>query len=304
MLRIVGGTAQLVYLLCVVEDSSTGVLYLSAMAPANSSSSNTSRSSSPPADQQSLQPDKKRNVDTTSVSRLESQSTKDTKGPEGPTQHPSVFFPIFGWFGNGNRNRNHDTDPTTNDSSTKASDGRKNLEFRSNDRISKISQDIASHVDEILPKDPNELRETALFRNAYKLVANQRDQYLVGSEYAEWKRTKQDSRRLRRGFFDRRRQFRENELPMDPTALGHQQIADLAASFIPSQTMVNAALPLIEPLPGQVLFGPSKEALLGIIASQQTNLDTIMRGQIINVLTNPNIRTSIKKSTQGFLSGK
>jgi len=47
---------------------------------------------------------------------------------------------------------------------------------------------IASQVGRLIPEDPAELRETALYRNAYRLIQWQRDNYLVGPDYADWRK--------------------------------------------------------------------------------------------------------------------
>jgi hypothetical protein len=43
-----------------------------------------------------------------------------------------------------------------------------------------MTQQVADQIDKLLPKDPDALRETALFKEVYKGIQWQRDNYLVG----------------------------------------------------------------------------------------------------------------------------
>ena len=106
-------------------------------------------------------------------------------------------------------------------------------------------------IDDYIPHNPQEIRQTDLFSQLYRLIQFQRDQYLVGSEYATWQqneRQQQSKSTTTAGFGGWIIQADPNDrLPYDPMALGHQQLARVAADFIPTDTVRNATVPLLTP---------------------------------------------------------
>jgi hypothetical protein len=107
----------------------------------------------------------------------------------------------------------------------------------------------AFQIDDYIPQDRAELRETKLFKSTYELLQWQRDNYLVGFEYANW------IKKHRIKYPDR-----VMDAPYDKTALGHQQIAGLLAWFIPTDTVRQALLPIVVDLPDKVLFPIARDA--------------------------------------------
>jgi hypothetical protein len=149
----------------------------------------------------------------------------------------------------------------------------------------------AFNIDDYIPQDRAELRETKMYKSTYGLLQWQRDNYLVGSEYANW------IKRHRIKYPDR-----VIEVPYDKTALGHQQIAGLLSWFIPTDTVRQALLPIVVDLPDKVLFPIVRNATVSLIASQQANLDSIIKRSLITLLKNDQNREAIKNSTQGYIA--
>jgi hypothetical protein len=149
----------------------------------------------------------------------------------------------------------------------------------------------AFNIDDYIPQDRAELKETKLFKSTYELLQWQRDNYLVGFEYANW------IKKHRIKYPDR-----VTDAPYDKTALGHQQIAGLLAWFIPTDTVRQALLPIVVDLPDKVLFPIARDATVSLIASQQANLDSIIKTSLISLLKNEQNREAIKNSTQGYIS--
>ena len=142
----------------------------------------------------------------------------------------------------------------------------------------------------------------------------QRDNYLVGTEYADWRRK------------DRKRTppesptgsgsvavvgssnsvIRSYEIPWDPTALSHPQLTQLARDFIPTRTVVQALTPVVaglfvtanNPAP---LYDPVRNATIDLIQGQQSNLESVIQNQLRQFLNNPQNRKFVKTSTQGML---
>jgi hypothetical protein len=149
----------------------------------------------------------------------------------------------------------------------------------------------AFRIDDYIPQDRADLRETKLYKSTYEVLQSQRDNYLVGFEYANW------IKRYRIKYPDR-----EMDVPYDKTALGHQQIAGLLAWFLPTDTVRQALLPIVVDLPDKVLFPIARDATVSLIASQQANLDSIIKTSLISLLKNEQNREAIKNSTQGYIS--
>jgi hypothetical protein len=176
-----------------------------------------------------------------------------------------------------------------------------------------LQRQVAEQIDKLIPKDRESLRETALFREAYKGIQWQRDNYVVGREYANWQR-KERSRRLYGDDADGgggRRRHRTapqsyaaaDEIPYDETALAHAQLARLAAPFLVSGTVRTALLgPVVVPAIGGPLYPVARHGLVSLIESQRDNLHSVLKDQILQFLNDPENRASIKNSTKGLMS--
>lgn len=161
-----------------------------------------------------------------------------------------------------------------------------------------LGQQVAEQVRNLIPEDRQKLRQTALYKEAYKGIQWQRDNYLVGREYANW-RVKE---RYRLDHATRSIQSFVHEIQFDDTALAHPQFAGLAASFLPSETIKAALLPLIVPVVENQLYPLAQQGVVQLIEGQQDNLHNALKGQILQFLDNPQNRANIKSSTRGYIS--
>lgn len=161
----------------------------------------------------------------------------------------------------------------------------------------------AIRIEDHIPTDPNMIRKTKLFQSSFKLIQWQRDNYLVGTEYASWRKSEREKEHERSRLIPamRNRNIRVSDLPYDPTALGHIQFSKLAVDFIPSETVYNAVLPLVVGLPMGPIFPIARSAVLSFIPAQQTRLDRIVKSSLLTYLDNPANRAAIKNTTQGFI---
>jgi solute carrier family 25 S-adenosylmethionine transporter 26 len=162
-------------------------------------------------------------------------------------------------------------------------------------------------IDDYIPSDHQAIRQTPVFQQLYRLIQFQRDQYLVGTEYAQWQqRERQTVSESSMSPSSRVARTDPNDkLPYDPTALGHLQIAKVAADFIPTATVREALLPLITPLPSRELYPLLQQATIqhGILG-QQALLNEVTKNIVLQFLQNPQNRLTIKKSTYGFIETK
>ena len=150
-------------------------------------------------------------------------------------------------------------------------------------------------IDDYIPHSHEAIRQTPLFAQLYRLIQFQRDQYLVGTEYATWQQTERTTRRVTDP---------SDTLPYDRTAWGHPHLARIAADFIPTDTVRNAVVPLVTPLPTTTLYPLLQNACKDAILGQQANLNAIVKDSVLTFLKNPENRRAIKKSTYGFIETK
>lgn len=166
------------------------------------------------------------------------------------------------------------------------------------DSLGGLGRQVAEQVRNLIPEDRQKLRQTSLYKEAYKGIQWQRDNYLVGREYANW-RIKE---RYRLDHGTRSIQSYVDEIQFDEAAMAHPQLARLAAAFIPSDAVKTALLPLIVPVVGNHLYPLAQQGLVHLIESQRDNLNHLLKGQILQFLSNPENRLSIKNSTRGYIS--
>ena len=158
---------------------------------------------------------------------------------------------------------------------------------------------MAFRVDNVIPRDPEAICDTGLFKSAIELIQYQRDQYLVGKEYADWHREHRDKPE-RVTFWTPA----FSKLVYDPSALGHGQLAHLVEDFIPSPAMMKAVTPLVASLPTTVLYPTAQAALTNQIQNRQDQLNGILRRSIVNYLTNPENRVQVKASANNAMMRK
>ena len=160
---------------------------------------------------------------------------------------------------------------------------------------------VLTQIEQQIPHDPKALRQTTLYQGALQMLQWQRDNYLVGTEYADWQRQQQQQQQ-HQTFAGAEVAGSRYDIPYDPTALSHAQIAKLASDFIPAPTVVRALTPIVAGLPaGGVLFDPVRNATVHIIQGQRSNLEDVIKNRLLQFLTNPQNRAAMKISTQGML---
>jgi hypothetical protein len=175
----------------------------------------------------------------------------------------------------------------------------------SNDQI----DGILNQLDQWIPHDPIALRQTALYKGALQMLQWQRDNYLVGDEYAEWRkndRVRQQQQLLKHPWYNQSLQTTHEsyDLPYDEKAISHRQLSAVASNFIPTQMVQNLLTPLITGLfdvDTGVLYPPIKDATVNLIVDQQKFLEQTMKDQVLIFLDNPQNRDAMKDSTQGMI---
>lgn len=207
---------------------------------------------------------------------------------EGDTQRRVFSSLFFGWSP---RSESDDSSRSPLDEET-VKRVRKRVDEALRKRAKEQAHSVTLDISKFLPHDPQELKEQHFYQATYRLLQYQRDSYLVGKHYADWR---QQERKDARATL-------HSDLPHDPEALGHAQLAKLAKDFIPSTTVRNAALPLVVDLPVKVILQPATTGLVNLILGQQERLDHIVKEQLTGILMNPNVRLAIKNSTNRFIS--
>ena len=162
---------------------------------------------------------------------------------------------------------------------------------------------VLDQIEKLIPHDPMALRQSALYNSTLQLLQWQRDNYLVGNEYAEWRRND----RLRR---HKQQRYLQNiavtnyDIPYNQATICHHHISSLASDFIPSGTVRNLLTPIVTGLFANdtgVLFDPIKQSTINLILDQQNLLEGTIKNQLLQLLDNPRNRDAIKDSTQGII---
>jgi len=167
-------------------------------------------------------------------------------------------------------------------------------------------------IDKQIPHDPIALRQNSLYQGSLQMLQWQRDNYLVGKEYADWRKNDRHRTQQRQQQQQQQQVFSRMttttavaetsyDIPYDPTALGHPQLAKLASDFIPTETVVKALTPIVAGLPATVLYEPVRNSAVEIVRGQQGNLEGIIKNQLLRFLDNPQNREAMKNSTRGML---
>jgi hypothetical protein len=169
----------------------------------------------------------------------------------------------------------------------------------------KTLKDIGGSIFVDEETEPSALRDTELYSLALRSLQWQRDNYLVGREYAE----KRQNQRFGKTEFDETVREQSLELdvspyviPFDKEALGNVQLTALGSWFIPSPTVQNALLPIVVDLPSGQLKEPILRATANLIPLSQGNLDRVVKDRLIWFLDNPYWRDVIKASTKGYIT--
>ncbi|KAL3921551.1 MAG: hypothetical protein SGARI_006655 [Bacillariaceae sp.] len=153
---------------------------------------------------------------------------------------------------------------------------------------------IEKALDDHLPKDAEAVRKLPFYNNTLEALRYQRDNYLVGTKYAE-RSEKQRQGRL----FPSPRLF--PRMTRDATALGHIQIVDVGSWFIPSSTIKESLMPIVIALPSTTWREPITTSVSNAIPVAQPSLDGAMKSAILNFIDSPQNRQMVKNRTQNIL---
>jgi len=153
-----------------------------------------------------------------------------------------------------------------------------------------IQASIAAKISEQLQ------RGTPLYDTTLKAAQWQRDNYLMGPYYAD-RRQEAREKRPNSQFLPRINHFKS-----DPKALGNVQMADLGSWFIPSSTVKEALMPLVLEQTRTSLYPLAVRGLVGLIDSQQANMDALVKSSVIDLLEQERIRHLVMNSTKGYIA--
>jgi hypothetical protein len=203
----------------------------------------------------------------------------------------------------------HGTDPKTLQGSDPSSSSSSSSTSSAKDTaLGGLGRQVAEQVRNLIPEDRDRLRQAALYKEAYKGIQWQRDNYLVGREYANW-RVKERNHRLNHGTgttttttTTRPIQSFVDEIQFDEAAMAHPQFARLAAALLPSDAVKSALVPLLVPVVTDQLYPVAQQGLVRLVEGQGDNLHQVLKGQILQFLDSPQNRSSIKSSTRGYIS--
>jgi hypothetical protein len=167
---------------------------------------------------------------------------------------------------------------------------------------------VAEPNENILDTKNHELRSKWLYKGALQQVQWQRDNYLIGTAYANQRKVQ----RSHESHYDSQQTILPNDYEKQLTiysllfqqpkftkteSYGQRQIADRLASFVPTPTVQSALLPYVTKLPNQLysdLIQPN--FIQHLMYSQQDTLNTTVINQLIRFLQNQQFRNAIKRS--------
>ena len=148
------------------------------------------------------------------------------------------------------------------------------------------------------------MRDTELYQLALRSLLWQRDNYLVGRNYAD-ERSAQRRRQkhvLEAHQLSTKVDLPFSRMPYDATALGNVQLVRLGQWFIPSPVVHRSLLPLVVGLPTGALNEPMLRATANLIPLSQNNLNNVMKSTILLLLKDEHWRSVIKNSTKGYIA--
>ena len=162
---------------------------------------------------------------------------------------------------------------------------------------------VLDQIEKLIPHDPIALRQSTLYTSTLQLLQWQRDNYLVGDEYADWRKNDRRRQQKQHSYFQPTSAANYN-IPYNPVTISHHQISSLASSFIPTAVVQNLLTPIVTGLFVKgtgVLFDPIKQSAIDLILDQQQLLEETIKYQLVLLLDNPSNRDAIKDSTQGII---
>lgn len=161
---------------------------------------------------------------------------------------------------------------------------------------------IQQLLEQHLPKDQVSVRtKLPFYESTVDALKYQRDNYLLGTSYANKRQVHLD--RAKRLFPPSQRFSAPGgpRMPRDATALGYSQIVNLGSWFVPSETIMEALLPIVISLPSGVLKETITSTVANAIPLAQPLLDVAMKNAVMGVIQDPQIRQMIKSRTQKIL---
>jgi hypothetical protein len=162
---------------------------------------------------------------------------------------------------------------------------------------SKESNPVKSlKLDKYLPQDAESIRKSPIYNPILEATRWQRDNYLMGQKYADRRKEEREIRP------DLLYMPRINWVQPDPTALGNIQLAQLGSGFIPSETVKKALLPIVIEQPRGNLYPPALPGLVGLIESQQGNMDALLKSSILDLLEQERLKKLVMTSTKGYIA--
>ena len=162
---------------------------------------------------------------------------------------------------------------------------------------------VLDQIDKLIPHDPIALRQSTLYKSTLHLLQWHRDNYLVGDEYAEWRKNERLRQQKQQRYFHATSVTNYN-IPYNRSTLCHHHVSSLASNFIPSALVQNLLTPIVIGLfvkDTGVLFDPIKQSTINLILDQQKLLEGTMKHLLLQLLDNPHNRDAIKDSTQGII---
>jgi hypothetical protein len=193
---------------------------------------------------------------------------------------------------------------------------------------------IQHALDDHLPADKDSVRALPFYNTTVDAIKYQRDNYLVGTNYAtrkEKERTQQEQQQQQlstsnrtatrrftpptvasvvtarlgvggiRGGLSSRSPSSSVRMPRDATASGYIQIVNLGSWFIPSSAVKESLLPIVVSLPSGPLKDTITNSVCNAIPLAQPPLDRAVKNAILGFIDSPQMRQMVKNRTEKIL---
>lgn len=163
-----------------------------------------------------------------------------------------------------------------------------------------VPAEIASKVSDALK------RGSPLYHTTLSALQWQRDSYLMSPEYADKRKT---AREVRPNvlFLPRINVNVKHHDPNNKASFGTLQLVHLGSWFIPSPAVKAALKPIVlsqlQPVGGS-LYEPALRGIIGLIDSQQSNMDALVKDSICDMLEQGRLRHLVMTSTKGYIADR
>lgn len=200
-----------------------------------------------------------------------------------------------------------------------------NAEYISNE-ASEFYEQNDTAAESATGKSGSAMRETELYKFTLNSLRWQRDAYFVGAPYADTRKRQRKLEEINRqdvsadsvsssltgaglvpemsSAMIQAQIIEANKVNTNKFPLGHTQLVQLGKWLIPSDTTKGALLPTVLWLPGPdgPLDRPFARAVTSIIPMSQSNLDWVMKTNILWVLKDEAWRNHAKFGASGYVS--